>query len=110
MSGVHDLGGMHGLERVSVEEPVFHNPWEKVVFGTALANLGQGLYNLGEFRHGIHKAAGHAPEAMAACSGFRSRRSSGTGNRSSSSRSRLTGSLEATLYPRSSLEVLFRSA
>jgi nitrile hydratase subunit beta len=55
MNGVHDLGGMHGLGRVSVEgdEPVFHNPWEKVVFGTMLATMGQGMYNLDEFRHGI---------------------------------------------------------
>jgi nitrile hydratase beta subunit len=55
MNGVHDLGGMHGLGPVDVEhnEPVFHNPWEKVVFGTMLATLGQGLYNLDEFRHGI---------------------------------------------------------
>src|SRR5215213_4012430 len=55
MNGVHDLGGMHGLGRVEVEEnePVFHNSWEKVVFGTMLATMGQGLYNLDEFRHGI---------------------------------------------------------
>ena len=55
MNGVHDLGGMHGLGRVDVEgnEPVFHNPWEKVVFGTFLATVGQGMYNLDEFRHGI---------------------------------------------------------
>ena len=55
MNGVHDLGGMHGLGRVDVEanEPVFHNPWEKVTFGILLATMGQGLYNLDEFRHGI---------------------------------------------------------
>lgn len=55
MNGVHDLGGTHGLGRVDVEgnEPVFHNPWEKVVFGTMLATMGQGMYNLDEFRHGI---------------------------------------------------------
>lgn len=55
MNGVHDLGGVHGLGRVDVEEnePVFHNPWEKAVFGTVVATLGQGLYNLDEFRHGI---------------------------------------------------------
>ena len=55
MNGVHDLGGMHGLGRVDVEtnEPVFHNPWEKSIFGTMIATMGQGLYNLDEFRHGI---------------------------------------------------------
>lgn len=55
MNGVHDLGGVHGLGRVEVEEnePVFHNPWEKTVFGTMVATLGQGLYNLDAFRHGI---------------------------------------------------------
>jgi hypothetical protein len=55
MNGVHDLGGMHGLGRVDVEanEPVFHNPWEKTIFGTMVATMGQGMYNLDEFRHGI---------------------------------------------------------
>ena len=55
MNGVHDLGGMHGLGHVDVEanEPVFHNPWEKATFGILLATMGQGLYNLDEFRHGI---------------------------------------------------------
>lgn len=55
MNGVHDLGGMHGLGGVDVEqdEPVFHDPWEGVVFGTMLATMGQGMYNLDEFRHGI---------------------------------------------------------
>ncbi len=55
MNGVHDLGGMHGLGGVEVEgdEPVFHDSWEKVVFGTMLATMGQGYYNLDEFRHGI---------------------------------------------------------
>ncbi len=34
MNGAHDLGGMQGLGRVSVEpkEPVFHADWEKIVF------------------------------------------------------------------------------
>lgn len=55
MNGVHDLGGMHGLGHVDVErdEPVFHDPWEGVVFGTMVATMGQGMYNLDEFRHGI---------------------------------------------------------
>jgi nitrile hydratase subunit beta len=55
MNGVHDLGGMHGLGHVDVEqdEPVFHTPWEKTIFGTMLATMGQGMYNLDEFRHGI---------------------------------------------------------
>ena len=46
---------MHGLGSVDVEvyEPVFHNLWEKAIFGTMLATMGQGLYNLDEFRHGI---------------------------------------------------------
>ncbi len=59
MNGVHDLGGMHGLGRVEVEpeEPVFHEAWEGVVFGTVISTLGQGLYNLDEFRHGIERMA-----------------------------------------------------
>ena len=35
MNGVHDLGGMDGFGPVDVEanEPVFHQPWERLVFG-----------------------------------------------------------------------------
>ena len=35
MNGIHDLGGMHGLGPIApeVDEPVFHEPWERRAFG-----------------------------------------------------------------------------
>jgi nitrile hydratase len=57
MNGVHDLGGMDGFGPVTREanEPVFHAPWERRVFGMLLATMGQGIYNLDELRHGIER-------------------------------------------------------
>lgn len=57
MTRIHDLGGRRGFGRVQAEEdePVFHEPWEKDIFGIMLATMGQGIYNLDEFRHGIEK-------------------------------------------------------
>lgn len=56
MDGVHDLGGKAGFGPVEVEadEPVFHEPWERRVFGlnaTAFVNGWVG----GSFRHGIER-------------------------------------------------------
>jgi nitrile hydratase subunit beta len=57
MNGAHDLGGVQGLGRVEREEnePAFHSPWERSVFGMLWATFGTGLYNLDEFRHGIER-------------------------------------------------------
>lgn len=57
MNGVHDLGGVQGLGTVEREanEPVFHSDWERKVFGMMVATLGQGMYNLDEFRHAIEQ-------------------------------------------------------
>jgi nitrile hydratase beta subunit len=57
MNGGHDLGGVQGLGRVEREEnePVFHSPWEKSVFGMLWATFGTGIYNLDEVRHGIER-------------------------------------------------------
>lgn len=57
MNGVHDLGGMHGFGRVRQEpgEPLFHDPWERRVFGMLLVTMAQGHYNLDEFRHAIER-------------------------------------------------------
>ncbi|MGH7896604.1 MAG: nitrile hydratase subunit beta [Candidatus Binatia bacterium] len=57
MNGVHDLGGMDGFGPVVRErdEPVFHEPWERRVFGMVLATMGQGLYKLDEIRHAIER-------------------------------------------------------
>ena len=55
MNGVHDLGGMHGLGPISpepeVEEPVFHEEWEKRVFGLTLAAGFLGQWNIDMSRH-----------------------------------------------------------
>ena len=55
MNGVHDLGGMHGLGPINPEadEPVFHEAWEKTVFGLFYAVFAAGYFNVDEFRWGI---------------------------------------------------------
>jgi nitrile hydratase subunit beta len=57
MNGIHDVGGMHGLEPIEIEpeEPVFHAEWERRVFAAFLALAVDGVYNLDEFRHGIER-------------------------------------------------------
>jgi nitrile hydratase len=57
MNGIHDLGGMHGMGPVDAErnEPVFHEEWERRVFGLMIATFGGGHYNVDEFRHGIER-------------------------------------------------------
>ena len=57
MNGVHDLGGMDGFGPVDVEanEPVFHHPWERVVFGLVVATSAQRLRNVHRFRHAIER-------------------------------------------------------
>jgi len=57
MNGVHDLGGMDGFGAVDVEanEPVFHQPWERVVFGLVSAMSVQRLSNTQTFRHAIER-------------------------------------------------------
>lgn len=57
MNGVHDLGGMHGFGRVEREanEPVFHAPWEGVIFSIVRAARAQGIYNIDESRRGIEQ-------------------------------------------------------
>lgn len=57
MNGVHDLGGMDGFGPVDVEanEPVFHHPWERVVFGLVSAMSAQRFTNVHAFRHAIER-------------------------------------------------------
>ena len=57
MNGVHDLGGMDGFGSVDVEvnEPVFHQPWERRVFGLVSAMSVQRLSNTHTFRHAIER-------------------------------------------------------
>src|SRR5262245_1352102 len=57
MDGIHDLGGMHGFERIVVErdEPVFHAAWEGRVFALAGLAIAAGLANPDAFRHAIER-------------------------------------------------------
>ena len=59
MNGMHDLGGLHGLGPIDPEpnEPVFHEDWEKRVFGLFFAVFAGGHMNVDEFRHGIEQMA-----------------------------------------------------
>ena len=57
MNGVHDLGGMHGMGPVNPEanEPVFHDEWERRVFGMFVATFAGGNFNVDMFRHAIER-------------------------------------------------------
>jgi nitrile hydratase beta subunit len=59
MNGVHDLGGMHGFGPVEYEEnePVFHEPWERTVYGINRAVGG---------RYSVIDAGRHRIERMGA--------------------------------------------
>jgi nitrile hydratase len=59
MNGVHDLGGMHGMGPINPEpnEPVFHAPWERTVFGLFVTTFAGGHFNVDEFRHAIERMA-----------------------------------------------------
>ena len=53
MNGAHDLGGMHGLGPVEIEqdEPVFHSQWEKRMFALTLASGFHGKWNIDMSRY-----------------------------------------------------------
>jgi nitrile hydratase beta subunit len=55
MNGIHDLGGMQGFGAVVAEadEPVFHEPWERRMFGIGAAAFPH--WAPGEFRHAIER-------------------------------------------------------
>ena len=57
MDGVHDLGGVQGFGAIQREkdEPVFHEAWERTVFGMMMAGMARGLCNLDEARHAIER-------------------------------------------------------
>jgi nitrile hydratase subunit beta len=57
MNGAHDLGGMHGLGPIDAEanEPVFHEEWERRMFGLFIATFAGGHFNVDEFRHAIER-------------------------------------------------------
>jgi nitrile hydratase len=53
VNGGHDLGGMHGLGPIEVEqnEPVFHDEWERRCFAITLACGFLGEWNLDMSRY-----------------------------------------------------------
>ncbi len=55
MNGVHDMGGMHGMGPVQVEEdePVFHHPWEGRVFALRRAMGAWRKWNIDVSRHEV---------------------------------------------------------
>lgn len=57
MNGAHDLGGMHGAGPIAAPptEPVFHDEWERRVFGLFIATFAGGNFNVDEFRHAIER-------------------------------------------------------
>lgn len=56
MDGIHDLGGMHGFGAVDADaDEAFHHDWERIVFAAFVGTLGQGWYNMDEFRHAIER-------------------------------------------------------
>ena len=57
MDGVHDLGGTDGVGQIDREEdePYFHEEWEENVFALLPLTMGQGTYNIDEFRHAIER-------------------------------------------------------
>jgi nitrile hydratase beta subunit len=57
VDGIHDLGGMDGFGpvRIELDEPVFHDDWERRALGVAMSAFAMGLSNGGEFRHSIER-------------------------------------------------------
>ena len=53
MNGVHDMGGMHGMGPIQIEddEPVFHERWEARAFALALAMAAWRKWTLDGSRH-----------------------------------------------------------
>lgn len=57
MNSIHDLGGMHGMGPLPLEEnePVFHADWERGAFGINILLLMSGAYTADESRHSMEK-------------------------------------------------------
>ena len=53
MNGIHDMGGMHGFGPIAAEahEPVFHEPWERRMFGIRRAMTSPPGSTIDRFRH-----------------------------------------------------------
>ena len=57
MNGIHDLGGMHGHGRVTIEanEPTFRHAWEARVMGMTFPVLVQGGMTPDKHRHAVER-------------------------------------------------------
>jgi nitrile hydratase len=57
MNGVHDMGGMHGMGPIEIEqnEPVFHAEWERRVFALRLATAFHRKWNGDMNRHAVER-------------------------------------------------------
>jgi len=57
MSGIHDIGGLHGFGQLEIErdEPPFHHEWEARVFAINRHLLGARHYTLDEFRAAVER-------------------------------------------------------
>ena len=53
MNGIHDMGGMHGFGPIAAEadEPVFHEAWERRMFGLRRAMTSPPGFTIDQFRH-----------------------------------------------------------
>ena len=68
MNGVHDMGGMHGMGPIEIEqnEPVFHAEWERRIFALRLASAFHRRWNGDMNRHAVERMP---PARLRACSG-----------------------------------------
>lgn len=57
MNSIADMGGMHGLGPIRVEEnePVFHAEWERRMFGMFILAFAGGHFNVDMFRYGMEQ-------------------------------------------------------
>jgi nitrile hydratase subunit beta len=57
MNGIHDIGGMQGFGRIEqeVDEPVFHEEWERRTFGTMVLFLATGMARIPELRYSVER-------------------------------------------------------
>jgi nitrile hydratase subunit beta len=57
LNSVHDLGGMDGFGPIQREadEPVFHDEWERRVFGMSMVGAGLPAISLDARRHELER-------------------------------------------------------
>jgi nitrile hydratase len=57
VNGIHDMGGMHGMGRIEYapDEPVFHEPWERRVWGLIRSVGAYGRGRWGSSRYDLER-------------------------------------------------------